>query len=61
MGRILLGFLPNIEWLQVSTPNTQKWELEKHAVGRSYLPTLIHAVLGDSVTYRFHALATGFQ
>ena len=44
MGRIQLGFLPNIEWLQVITPNTQKWELEKHAVGRSYLPTLIHAI-----------------
>ena len=60
MGRIQLGFLPNIEWLQVSTPNTQKWELEKHAVGRSYLPTLIHAVLGDSVTLPFPRLGNRF-
>jgi hypothetical protein len=61
MGRIQLGFLPNIQWLQVSTPNTQKWELEKHAVGRSYLPTLIHAVLGDSVTLPFPRLGNRFR
>ena len=60
MGRIQLGFLPNIQWLQVSTPNTQKWELEKHAVGRSYLPPLIHAVLGDSVTLPFPRLGNRF-
>ncbi len=60
MGRIQLGFLPNIEWLQVSTPNTQKWELEKHSVGRSHLPTLIHAVLGDSVTLPFPRLGNRF-
>ena len=55
-GRIQLGFLQNIEWLQVNSPNTQKWKLEKYSVGRSYLPTLVHAVLGDSVSFPFPRL-----
>ena len=59
-GRIQLGFLPSIEWLQVNSPNTQKWELEKHAVGRSYLPTLVHAVKGDSVSFPFPRLGNRF-
>jgi hypothetical protein len=59
-GRIQLGFLPSIEWLQVNSPNTQKWELEKHAVGRSYLPTIVHAVKGDSVSFPFPRLGNRF-
>ena len=59
-GRIQLGFLTNIQWLQVSTPNSQKWELEKYAIGRSHLPTLIHAVRGGSVTLPFPRLGNRF-
>mgnify|MGYP001202295137 FL=1 len=55
-GRIKLGFLPNIEWIQSHSPQTREWRLEKHATGRSILPTLVHAIEGEVLSFPFPRL-----
>ena len=59
-GRIELGYLPNIQWIQTQATISQKWELEKHAVGRSLLPGLVHTNVGDSLSFPFPRLNNRF-
>ncbi len=59
-GRIELGLLPNLEWLQARAPQTHKWELGKYARGHSQLPNLVHAKMGESVFLPFPRLGNEF-
>ena len=59
-GRIELGYLARIEWIQSQTPYPRKWRLEKHFTGRSILPTLVHAIEGEDLSFPFPRLGNQF-
>ena len=60
-GRVGLGLLANIEWIQAQVANPRKWMLEKLARGRSTLPTLLHAIQGETLTLPFPRLGNRFK
>ena len=50
-GRIGLGSLTGIQWIQINKPSRRKWEIEKFSNGRSSYPKLIHATLGENISF----------
>ena len=50
-GRVDLGLLGGIEWIQSNKPNRRKWEIEKFANGRAQSPKLVHSIVGETISF----------